>query len=217
MLPFLSDELLDDSFAARAVSRILGKEDGSDSVLTGFGQSQSESCALTLEKRVRNLYQNAGSVTGLGIRAGRAAVRQVYEYLQSPLDDSVRRPTVDVADETYAACIVLEPGVIQALPRGQARVGHPRFPLGTWRARAPIDPWLSPWDAAVAIPGVGGESNAAKTSDQRRPQRAHRERTRRTEVPDLSANLTEASLAEPAKACQAIRHPDGTAVEDCLR
>ena len=69
---------------------------------------------------MRDLDQDSRTVAGLCVGAGRAAVRQIDEHLQAALDDPVRRATVDVADEADAARVVFEPGIIQALPLGQA-------------------------------------------------------------------------------------------------
>ena len=64
---------------------------------------------------MRNLQQDAGSVTGVFFAALGPAMLQVDEYLKRPPYDVVGLTTGDVDNEADAARIVLELRVVQTL------------------------------------------------------------------------------------------------------
>ena len=71
------------------------------------------------QEPVRQLGHDPGSVAGLGIRAGRAAVVEVLERPQGLLDELVAGAAVEPHERGQAARFVLEPGVVEA--RGRSR------------------------------------------------------------------------------------------------
>ncbi|GEC16611.1 hypothetical protein NWI01_25030 [Nitrobacter winogradskyi] len=66
---------------------------------------------------MRNLHKDARSVPGARIGADRAAMFKVAENADRVGDDLMRLPALDVGDETDAAGIPFQRGVIEAFRR----------------------------------------------------------------------------------------------------
>src|SRR5262249_39099013 len=98
-------------------------EQVADRVLAGLRQREAERLALLGEERVRNLNEDSGAVAHAGVGAHRAAMLEVAEDLQRVLDDLMRLAAFDVGDETDAAGILVERGVVQTLCGRNARIG----------------------------------------------------------------------------------------------
>jgi hypothetical protein len=64
---------------------------------------------------LRDLKQNAGAVSCLGISSARAAVGQVEQHLNSLAYDVVAFAAADVGHKSYAAGIMLLRGMVKAL------------------------------------------------------------------------------------------------------
>ena len=67
---------------------------------------------------MRHLHQNAGAVAHARIGADRAAMFEIAENLNRVGDDLVRLASLDVGDEADAAGILVERGIVEALPAG---------------------------------------------------------------------------------------------------
>ena len=87
--------------------RVDGQEHHAHAVFARSGQGEAQPRAFALEKRVRNLNQDARAVAGLRIAAAGAAVRQVDQNLDALQDDVVRLPAFDIGDKADAAGVVL--------------------------------------------------------------------------------------------------------------
>ena len=75
------------------------------------------------EQPVGDLEQDAGTVAGVGLGAGRAAVLEVGERQQAGLDQLVRAMALHVRDERHTTGVVFETRVVQARgPRGRQHV-----------------------------------------------------------------------------------------------
>jgi hypothetical protein len=58
---------------------------------------------LAAEKGIRNLNKDSCSVTGLGLTAARASMREVPEQPQAVVDDFSARPPINAGDEAQSA------------------------------------------------------------------------------------------------------------------
>ena len=74
---------LDDAFAQNPLVRIHRQEHHAHAVFAGRWQGNAKRLAFALEKRVRNLDQDARAVAGLRIAAAGAAVRQIDQNLNA--------------------------------------------------------------------------------------------------------------------------------------
>ena len=73
--------------------------------------------AYGAEERVRHLGEDPGPVAGARVAALRAAVFQVAEHLQGTGHHVMTAPAGQVRDETDAARVMLESGVVKARRR----------------------------------------------------------------------------------------------------
>ena len=64
---------------------------------------------------MRNLNENAGAVTSLGVAAASPPVREIDQNLNPPQDDVVRLVAVDIRHKTQATGVVFMTGVIEPL------------------------------------------------------------------------------------------------------
>ena len=67
---------------------------------------------------MRDLDQQSGAVSGIGVRADGPAVLEVAQDLEPFLDYVVRAPVLHVDDEADPAGVVLETGIVKAPERG---------------------------------------------------------------------------------------------------
>jgi hypothetical protein len=67
------------------------------------------------EEGIGDLYQDAGTVAGLGIGTDGTSMRQALQNLETLLDDPMALLVLDVADEANAAGVALVGGIVQAL------------------------------------------------------------------------------------------------------
>src|SRR5262249_13492449 len=111
--------------------RIARHEQRADRIFAGLRQAKAETVRLLDEELVRDLYQNARAVAGARIGANRPAVFEIAEDGERILDQLVRFPALDVGNETDAAGVLLERGIVK--------------PTRGWQTRgiAPADPKLS--------------------------------------------------------------------------
>ena len=91
---------------------VLRQEADRDGVAAGVGQLEVD---VRAEELVRQLQQHPGAVAGARVGAGRAAVLEVLDRLQTLLDDLVDGNVVQACDERHAARIVLVAGVVEAV------------------------------------------------------------------------------------------------------
>ena len=91
-----------------------------DAVGARLGEFKTEGGTLTREKLMRNLEENSGAVSGLGIASASAAMRQVEQHLNSLADDVVTFAAADVGHKAYPAGFMLLRGMIQALGGGHS-------------------------------------------------------------------------------------------------
>src|SRR5205085_3301024 len=124
-LALLGDDALDEL--------LLRVEEDADAVGAGRRQGIAE---LGAEERIGDLDEDAGPVTGLGIRAGGAAVLEVRERGERADDRLVRGCAVEPGDERDAAGVMLVGRVVEAACRhavGPSACGANR----RWRKRMP--------------------------------------------------------------------------------
>jgi hypothetical protein len=95
--------------------------------LSGGRQFDPLSSHFFPQKGVRHLQQYPGAVARQRIRAHRAPVRQVLQYLQPLLHDGMGLFALDMGDKTDAAGIVFVGWIVKSL--GEGRLIHV-LPLG---------------------------------------------------------------------------------------
>ena len=100
--------------------RVLRQEHEAGSILADFGEFETDTLALFLEKEMGHLQENPRAVAGIGFATAGAAMVQVPQHLQRLLNDLVGFRSLDVHHESNAAGIVFKPGIVKALPGGQA-------------------------------------------------------------------------------------------------
>jgi hypothetical protein len=96
-------------------------------VLAGRRQFESENRALASKKLVRNLNQDAGAVTSFGIAAAGAAMGEIYQDLDSLLDDLMALLTANAGYKTHSASVVLIRGIVETLRRRQTVLCFPKL------------------------------------------------------------------------------------------
>ena len=96
-------------------------------VLAGRGQFNSEGCALAGKKLVRNLNQDAGAVTSFGIAAAGAAMREIYQDLDSLLDDLVALFAANAGYKAHSTSVVLIRRIVKTLARRQPVLCLPKL------------------------------------------------------------------------------------------
>ena len=112
----LTDDAHPHAFAVRAQPFVLRHEEMAHRIVAGLGQLDLEARAFSLQEGVRYLDQDAGAVSGDGIRAHRTAMLEVLEDIERILDDVVRRPAPEIGDEADAAGVVFPLGIKQSPP-----------------------------------------------------------------------------------------------------
>ena len=123
-LAFLGDDAFDGLLALGALTIVRRQEDHADAVPAGRGQREALRAADAAQEGVGDLHQHPRAVAGVGLRADRAPVFQVFQDGQAILDNLVRRLPLHVDDEAYSAGVVFKPRVVQPLLGGQPVPGH---------------------------------------------------------------------------------------------
>ena len=100
---------------------VVRHEQLADGVVAGLRQREARFLRDAREKLVRDLHQNAGAVAGARIGADRAAMFEIDQDRQRVFDDLVRLAALDVGDESDAARILVERGIVE--PTGGRRAG----------------------------------------------------------------------------------------------
>ncbi len=107
-----ADVALDELLELCAMRRVVRQEADTDAVPAGRGQLESDDAA---EEGVGELREDARAVARAHVGALGAAMLEVGERFQRALDDLVRRRVVEASDHRDAACVVLEPRVVEAV------------------------------------------------------------------------------------------------------
>jgi hypothetical protein len=107
-----------------ALSGLAREEDQPAAVFARSRQGDTQSGALAPEEPIGHLDQDAGAVSGVGLAAARAAVKQVLQDRERLLDDAVGSPSLEVDHEADAARVVLVTGIVEALGRWHAWRRH---------------------------------------------------------------------------------------------
>ena len=177
LLPLLADDVRQ-FLAAKCLLRRIGRQkDQAAGIASGFGQLDLLIGADPAQKAVRQLDHDAGPVAGIGIAGQGPAVDQVEQYLQPLGDDLVRRPALQMTDESDAAGIVLVTGIIQALCSGRPRR---RGPLCIHIAPSGL---LHPIIIAITLSGA-----VAANSSSGKSLRAHLVNPARRQAPYASSS-----------------------------
>ena len=100
------NDLFDHSLSPLALGVVGGHKDHADAVSTGVRKRKALGRCLLEEKTVRNLQQQPGAISGLGVTPARTAMREVHQNLDTLLDDLVAGASLDVGDESDAASVV---------------------------------------------------------------------------------------------------------------
>jgi hypothetical protein len=82
------------------------EEQHPDTVRAGFGQSDSDVTAGSLEKSMWHLEQNAGAVASARVCRNSTPMRKILEEFERFPDYISRASTVDMCDETNSARVV---------------------------------------------------------------------------------------------------------------
>ena len=155
-----------DKLAAVGVAR---HEQHADAVFAGLRQRDAERRSLAGEKLVRDLHQDAGAVAGARIGANRAAMFKIDQDRQRIFDDLLRLAALDVGDESDAAGILGECGVVKTVTFRRAGIGG----IGIERARVDKCDGFSP--LALACPLLTHSRRSHGTRYSRTP--AHHPRS----------------------------------------
>jgi hypothetical protein len=105
-------DILEHPFELLPPPRLRREETEPDAVASGGGELERDRRA---QERVGELQEDAGAVSGVGIRARGPAVLEVLERAQRAVDRLVRPMAVETGDERDAACVVLVRRVVEAL------------------------------------------------------------------------------------------------------
>ena len=134
-LAFLLDRAFNLVFAGESRCRLLGQKHHPDAILARWRKDDVPAGHFFAQECVRNLQQDAGTVTRERIGADGAAMRQILEYLQPLLDDRVGFLALDMGNEPDATSVVFVGRVIKplgqrwlthVLPRGSKKAGWTR-------------------------------------------------------------------------------------------
>ena len=102
--------------------RILRHEEIADGIFAGGRQFESKLGSLLRKELVRDLHQDAGAVAHARIGADRAAVLEIAKNAQAVFDELMRLAALDVGDETDAARILVERGIVETLRERRAGI-----------------------------------------------------------------------------------------------
>ena len=111
---------LDRGLGLLGVTSVAGQEADTHRVGTRCRQFEAGHRA---QEPIGHLDEDARTVAGVGLGTRGAAVLHVAQGTDAELHDVVAAHTLHVGDERHPARVVLETGVVQALGRGQIRVG----------------------------------------------------------------------------------------------
>ena len=114
---FLLDDLAEQRFALLPRRRTGRQKHLPYAVLAGLRQFDANITGCAPQEFVRYLEQNSGAVPRTGIATLRAAVREIFEDLQTLADDVVRLLALDVDDKADAAGIFFVSRVVEPLLR----------------------------------------------------------------------------------------------------
>ena len=114
---FLLDDLAEERFTLLPRRRTGRQKHQPDAVLAGTGQVDAGITGCAPQEFVRHLKQNSGAVPRARIATLRAAVREIFEDLQTLTDDVVRFLALDVDDKADPAGIFLVSRVVEPLLR----------------------------------------------------------------------------------------------------
>jgi len=107
--PLVGGQVGDPRAGRGAFIGIVGQEGHADGIVARCWQAETDDLP---EERVRQLGQDAGTVTGVRIRAGRAPVLQIAEHAQRARYHVVAAPSGQVGDKTNAAGVMFETAVV---------------------------------------------------------------------------------------------------------
>jgi hypothetical protein len=93
---------------------------GSHRIATFSGQIDTQIGGHRLEKPVRQLEKEPGTVTGVGVTSTPSAVVHVHTHLQRTFDDAVGFLTFQVAKKSYPTRVFLIDGIIKPLFSGHS-------------------------------------------------------------------------------------------------
>src|SRR5262245_45165795 len=122
-LTFFTDDLLELGCTKIPLRKFLREEHQPDAVFTFSRKRDVEFLAFLFQESMRYLHEHASTVPRLWITATRATMIEVFENLQSLLDDVVRALTLDVGNESNSTGVVLELRVVESLGTWDAS-GH---------------------------------------------------------------------------------------------
>ena len=88
---------------------VVGQEGHADGIAASFGQAETGDLP---EERMGQLGQDAGTVTGVRVRAGRAPVLQIAEHAQRARYHVVAAFSGQVGDKTNATGVMFETAVV---------------------------------------------------------------------------------------------------------
>ena len=132
---FLGTASLKLSFAFAPKTLVAWHENVRHSIFTRFRKFDAQFGTLLLEECMRDLQQQACTVTGKGVGTYGTAVGEVDEDLQGILDNLVRFLCAEIRDETNAAGIVLIARVVETLGARRCSAGGEMLDLGIARIR----------------------------------------------------------------------------------
>ena len=92
-----------------------------DGVVAGLGQRDAQRRGHLAQEFMRDLHEDARAVAGERVGADGAAMGQIFEDLQTVLDDLAARPAFQIGDEADAAGIVLVLRIVESLRRRRRR------------------------------------------------------------------------------------------------
>ena len=132
-LAFLFDHAFELLLAGLAGGGLPRQKDHADAIVAGRREFDTERCHFLTIKRIRNLNQNARTVTAQGIGTDGAAMIKIVKDEQSIFNDLVRYMSLDIGHKADTAGVVLGIRTIQAfcgslLPHG-LRTSHGVLPF----------------------------------------------------------------------------------------